>query len=465
MSATNDLGNDTRAIERYVETEMKRLGIPGLALGIVRQSQIYHLQGFGVADSAGRCVTPDTPFHIGSLTKSFTALAIMQLVEAGQIELDMPVQAYLPWFTLSDADAAARLTVRHLLNQSSGLSETDGNCLWTSTVGMEEAVRQMRTLRLCSPVGTKYQYCNLNYVVLGLLVEQVSGQAYGEYVSEHIFKPLGMDHSYTSHTEAREHDLAAGHYYALGRAYPREGIFPPAYLPTGLLISSAEDLSHYVIAQLNAGRFGNVSVLSSQGMAELHAPAVPMMPTNTRPQNSYAMGWAIGPLDGVTTIRHSGDIGVSHGEIMFQPASGWGVILLANVSGFEQLMQISDMAKGVLSLLNGHSPPGPVSLPVAFRGLYWGIPLTLVLQIFGIVAGLISWQSGFVSPPWQVVATIVLNLAIALLCLFKLPGLIPFPLASLRAFYPEVGYALIAGATLGVGWSVVYAGLNLLRVG
>ena len=116
-------------IDTSVRTEMKRLGIPGLALGIVHQDQIIHLQGFGVADSAGRCVTPATPFHMGSLTKSYTALAVMQLVEAGHIELDAPVQKYLPWFALADSDASAHITVRHLLNQSSGLSEKDGNRL------------------------------------------------------------------------------------------------------------------------------------------------------------------------------------------------------------------------------------------------------------------------------------------------------------------------------------------------
>jgi CubicO group peptidase (beta-lactamase class C family) len=82
---------DFTTIDTYVKTEMKRLGIPGLALGIVHQDQIIHLQGFGVADSTGRGMTPATPIHMGSLTKSFTALAVMQFVEAGRIELDAPV--------------------------------------------------------------------------------------------------------------------------------------------------------------------------------------------------------------------------------------------------------------------------------------------------------------------------------------------------------------------------------------
>src|SRR5688500_7250573 len=114
---------DLAAIDHYVESEMQATGIPGLALGIVRGDQIVHLRGFGDADESGRPVTPETPFIMASVGKSFTALAVMQLVEAGELDLDAPVQRYLPWFRVADPNASARITVRHLLNQTSGLSK------------------------------------------------------------------------------------------------------------------------------------------------------------------------------------------------------------------------------------------------------------------------------------------------------------------------------------------------------
>ena len=104
------------AIEHYVQGEMAAQRIPGLALGIVEDDRITYLRGFGTADDSGRPVTPKTPFIIGSLSKSFTALAIMQLVEAGKIELDAPVQRYLPWFRVANEGASAAITVRDLLN-------------------------------------------------------------------------------------------------------------------------------------------------------------------------------------------------------------------------------------------------------------------------------------------------------------------------------------------------------------
>ena len=114
------------AIERFVEEEMAAQRIPGLALGIVKDDRIAYLRGFGEADESGRAVTPKTPFIIGSLSKSFTALAIMQLVEAGKVELDAPVQRYLPWFRVADEKASGAITVRHLLNHTSGLSTKTG---------------------------------------------------------------------------------------------------------------------------------------------------------------------------------------------------------------------------------------------------------------------------------------------------------------------------------------------------
>src|SRR5262249_22757563 len=101
------------AIDRFVEHEMAAQRIPGLALGIVENNRVAYPRGFGKADDSGRAVTPQTPFIIGSLSKSFTALAIMQLVEAGKVDLDAPVQRYLPWFRVADEDASRVITVRH----------------------------------------------------------------------------------------------------------------------------------------------------------------------------------------------------------------------------------------------------------------------------------------------------------------------------------------------------------------
>ncbi len=248
---------DMAAIDSYVRSEMDAQRIPGLALGIVRGDRIVHLRGFGEADSSGRAVSPQTPFIIGSLSKSFTALAIMQLVEAGKVDLDAPVQRYIPWFRVADEAASARITVRHLLNQTSGLSTKTGRSFQgsgdTSDSALERAVRKLSTVQLTEPVGATHQYSTINYSVLGLIVQKVSGQSYERYIQEHVFGPLKMRHSFTSEAEAEPHGLATGHHYWFGRPVVADVPYNRGLLPAGYLISSAEDMSHYLIAQLNDG--------------------------------------------------------------------------------------------------------------------------------------------------------------------------------------------------------------------
>jgi len=446
-------------IERYVEAEMARLRIPGLALGIVRGERVVEARGFGVADSSGRAVTAQTPFYIGSLTKSFTALAVMQLVEADRIDLDRPVRDYLPWFQAADRRASERITVRHLLNHTTGLSKKDGNRVWSSTAGLEEEVRSVAKIPLAHPVGRHFEYSNINFAIAGLIVEKVSGQPYADYLSQHVLEPLGMKNATSSRARAVADGLAEGHYYRFGRPHPGVGPLPPANLPSGLLIASVEDMTHYLVAQLNGGRYRSSSVLSRRGIAALHAPAAPMGVGDFH----YAMGWAVGRLDGQLTVRHTGDTGHFHSAMMLQPGKGWGVVLLANASGFVQIRQVDEIARNILRILNGASIPAPVRLPLTMRALYWTVLLMPLLLITGIVFGLRQWLQGAAVPLWHVIATVVVNVTIASFFLFRLPGLIPFPIASMRVFYPELAYALLVSGALGLGWGAVYLVLSSLR--
>jgi CubicO group peptidase (beta-lactamase class C family) len=169
-------------IDNYISSQMADLHIPGISIAIVQANQIVHLKSFGIADSTGRSLTPQTPMLNGSLTKSFTALAIMQLVEAGKIDLDIPAQQYLPWFFVLpppetdhldmdqniDANASSRITIRHLLNQTSGISRSTGEKMiadWdTSDSAIEHYVHALSTERMHHAEGAGFEYSNANYV-------------------------------------------------------------------------------------------------------------------------------------------------------------------------------------------------------------------------------------------------------------------------------------------------------------
>ena len=131
----------------------------------------------------------------------------MQLVEDGKVELDAPVQCYLPWFRVADPQASAQITVRHLLNQTSGLPVLSGARPLAdfddSPDASERQARALSTLKLTRPVGSKFEYSNMNYNLLGLIIEATSGESYEGYVQNHIFAPLQMIHTYTSQAEAK----------------------------------------------------------------------------------------------------------------------------------------------------------------------------------------------------------------------------------------------------------------------
>jgi CubicO group peptidase (beta-lactamase class C family) len=314
---------DFKAIDDYITAKMRSARIPGLTLAIVKGDQIVYLKGYGRADPSGRPVTPQTSFIIGSVTKAFTALAVMQLVEAGQVDLDAPVQQYLPWFRVADPQASAQITVRQLLNQTSGLPQQTETQLWNDQDegALERSVRVLQTVELNRPVGT-FGYSNANYNTLGLIVQAVSGQSYEEYVRQHIFAPLDMQHSFVSQDEAMQHGMARGHRWWFGIPVPVDLPYHRAELPAGFIISGAEDMAHFVIAQMNGGRYRDVSVLSPEGIALMQTEPVP---------HTYAMGWESTQINGRTLINHDGGYFNFQSSVFFDPEARVGVFVAANV--------------------------------------------------------------------------------------------------------------------------------------
>ena len=386
------------AIDAYVADQMRRLKVPGVSLAIVEGDKIVHLRGFGRARPGGEAPTPQTPFFIGSVTKSFTALAVMQLVEAGKIELDAPVQRYLPWFRVADPQASLQMTVRHLLNQTSGLpmmlgmaNLSDFDCRPDAT---ERQVRAFSSLEISRPVGSKFEYSNANYNVLGLIVESASGEAYPEYIQNHIFNPLEMKHSYTSEAMAKQDGLARGYRYWFGHPIPAHNLaIPLSSLPSGQIISCAEDMAHYLIAQLNGGHYGDVQILSAAGIDELHRGTAEMHEMGME-IGSYAMGWVNQVTGKSTIVSHGGivpDFGAFAGLVREQKK---GIVLLYNANHAMIKMTYDEFGLGAAQRLAGEVPSKTL-----FGGAPWlmrSMALVPVLQVVGValtVRRLQGWRT------------------------------------------------------------------------
>lgn len=425
---------DFATIDSYIDAQMREQRIPGLALGIVHGDEIVHLKGFGIANPNSAPVTAQTPFSIGSLTKSFTALAITQLVEADKLDLDMPVQRYLPWFRVADPAASAQITLRHLLNHASGLPRTletqYENRADEGAATLEARLRSLSTTPLERPLGS-YGYSNAGYQVLAMVIQQVTGQSYEAYVRQHIFEPLAMQQSFTSLAAANEHGMATGYHYWFGMPVAAE---LPAYRVgpgNGGLFASAEDMAHYLIAHLNQGPFGTATVLSPAGIAELHRPAVARTPE----AGFYAMGWSVQTADRRTTLAHSGQSYNYLAKMMIVPEAQWGVVVLQNAQYTVKLQISGDssqdrIADGVMSMLLGSPLPQPQSTTTLLL-IYAGFALLIGIQLLELgrsVVVLRRWRAHPEQRPhsswaliWRIGAPLVLSLGWAVVTLIILP--------------------------------------------
>lgn len=356
-----DGGEVFARIDRYVTDRMRSARIPGLSLAVVEGDEIVYLKGYGRADQSGRPVTPQTPFLIGSITKSFTALAVLQLVDAGSVDLDAPVQRYLPWFRVADASASARITVRQLLTMTSGLPQDYEVQVWADTDAraLERAVRHLSTKELTAPPGQGFGYSNANYETLGLIVQAVSGMSYEDYVAQRIFVPLEMRNSFLSREEAERHGVASGYQWWFGVPLPARTTYNRAELPAGYIVSSAEDMGHYLVAQMNAGRWGDVSILSAGGMALAHAEPGP---------RRYGYGWESVRVGGRRLVNHDGGTSSFQSSLFFDPEARVGVFVTANIlNALDALSSpresqldgptVRAMARTVLSLAAGRPLP------------------------------------------------------------------------------------------------------------
>jgi CubicO group peptidase (beta-lactamase class C family) len=384
-------------IDAYIEKQLNALNVPGASLAIVEGDQIVHVKGFGVSGPDGKTPTPQTPFSICSLTKSFTALAVMQLVEAGKIELDAPVQHYLPWFTLADPQAAAQITVRHLLNQTSGLSQTSG---WKTLVNFDDSpdstekqARELATFKLNRPVGSMFEYSNTNYNLLGLIIEAASGEKYADYIQTHIFDPLEMTHTYTSKAVAKQNGMSTGYisWFGFPIAVP-DLPYPSGSLPSGQIISNTEDMAHYLIAQLNGGRYDDVQILSPESIAEMHSPAakVTVMGTDL---GDYGMGWFIEQTSQGTRISHDGTAPDYVSYMALLPDQNRGMVLLLNANEFFINMAFKFVGGDAALVLAG-GQPGSVPwavVPWSLRA-FLIIPVLQILGVFFTLRAIRRWR-------------------------------------------------------------------------
>ena len=458
------------AIHSYIEQQMRRLHIPGASLAIVEDDAIVDVRGFGRARPGGETPSPQTPFVLGSTVKSITALAVMQLVEAGKIELDAPVQRYLPWFHVADLQASAQMTVRHLLNQTSGMPMIAGMVnladLDDGPDAVERQVRSLATLKLSHSVGSAFEYSNLNYNVLGLVIEAASDETYEGYVQRHIFAPLDMHHTHASQAAAKQDGLAVGHRYWFGCPIAIPDLpLAQGSLPSGQLISCAEDMAHYLIAHLNGGRYGNAQVLSAAGIDELHRGVAEQWVMGA-PLAAYSMGWFVAKIGETTVLSHGGNVPDFSSYMAILPGQKKGVVLLVNADHWGLPFVLPEVGDGLAALLGGEQPP---SIRLGF--IPWAMraqTLIPLLQMVGVLATsrlLGRWRQNPALGSWDghllgrhILLPLLPNLSlVAILGYLWSSGLLRY----MHLYMPDLSWIVrISGGFAGI-WAFLRTGLIL----
>jgi CubicO group peptidase (beta-lactamase class C family) len=461
---------DLDKFDAYIQTYLRQHTIPGVAVSVIHGTNVVFAKGYGEG------ITQKTPFILASLSKSFTAIAIMQLVESGKLDLESPVRRYLPWFQVADAEASGKITLRHLLHHVSGISTRAGRLDASGAIGVnaQSLVRWYRQVRLTAAPGTRFQYSNANYNILGAVVEAVSGLEFGAYIQTNIFDPLQMNSSFVSIPEARRHGLL-GYRYWFGHpvAYGGEAASLGS-VPCGGLVSTVEDLAHYMTVLLNGGRYQGRSILSEAGVETLFRKY-----GDGPGAGYYAMGWGVyfHAGFGVKIISHDGAAPEFFSLVSLLPDQQVGIAFLANAMSYTS-DEVPELGNSLASVLLGKPPPqkAPVNwLVFCATWLLLLLPFVQGISLWRELRLLRKWHVG--TPPPGTLRDWVRYWGLPLLAyaivagvtLWLLPSTFDLTLWRLMVFVPDYGTLAIFSGVFALVWgmfrSVLVGRLLLQRAG
>lgn len=318
------------AIEKALDERRKELGIPGISLAIVKDDKVIYVKGLGVKDFERKVpVTPDTRFAIGSASKAFTGMLAVMAADDGKLSLEDSPKKFLPYFTLRDADAAAKITIRDLLAHRSGLNRTD-LAMITGVLTREELIKVAAQAKPTAKLGEKFQYQNIMYTAAGEAVAQAEKSTWDKLIATRIFKPLGMTNSDTSAAAMQKApDYSFGYDYNAStketRHLPQRPIAEVA--PAGAINSSARDMTQWVRFMLGDGTFNGRRLVSEKGFAELTSKQM-----NIAGPVDYGLGWFLRQWNGHKVVEHGGNIDGFNAQVALMPDQKLGFVLLTNVT-------------------------------------------------------------------------------------------------------------------------------------
>jgi CubicO group peptidase (beta-lactamase class C family) len=329
-------GEGLRKIAQVVAEGMEELEIPGAVLGILHQGQ-EQVVGLGVTHIENPMpVTADTLFQIGSITKTFTATAVMKLVEMDRIDLREPLLSYIPDLRLPDMDSIQAVTMKHLLTHTCGWEGDYFEDFGRGEQALAKMTRRIGDLAQITPLGEVWSYNNSAYYLAGRVIEVVTGQCYEEAIKEMILDPLGLNHSYFFAEEVITHRFTVGHTYAeQGHQVARPWNLARVMNPAGGLSSNAPDLLRY--ARFHMGNGTNQDgedVLSPESLREMQTPTVAATGIE-----KMGLAWFITQVNSDRIIEHPGGTNGQVSSLLLAPGKGYAMVLAFNSDRGRRLVE------------------------------------------------------------------------------------------------------------------------------
>jgi CubicO group peptidase (beta-lactamase class C family) len=337
------LGQDWRSpegLDAYIAEAREAWDVPGLAVAVVHDGKVVLAEGYGVRRLGDpEPVDEHTLFAIASNSKAFTAAALAILVDEGGLSWDDRVQDHLPWFQVYDPWVSHEMRIRDLLSHRSGLGTFSGDLLWYGTpYSAEEVIRRARHVPQAGPFRASYGYSNLMFIAAGLVIEEVSGQRWAEFIQDRFLTPLGMQRTVTSVEDlARTGNVAQPHGDRGGALRPFAWYNWDAMAAAGGIISSVSDMSRWLQLQLNLGSLEGRTYFTpdrSSDMWTVHNPFRVRAPSAETPASThfrgYGLGWSLMDYRGRLVTSHGGGYDGMFSRVVLVPEEGLGIVVLTN---------------------------------------------------------------------------------------------------------------------------------------
>ena len=321
---------DFTEFEKVVLEELKEANTPGATVAIVSGDRVIYTKAFGISSiETGAPMTPDMLFRIGSATELFTATALVTLADEGKLKLDEPIGNHIAGLN----PQISRLTAHQLLSHTAGLEDKTGSYAFRDDLGLAGTIRSWKEDQLFSEPGKIMSYSASSYSLAGYLIESIGHKPFADYMTDSIFKPLGMTRTTFRPNVAMTYPLAPGH-SGVGKATPtvvRGTVDISARWPAESLLTNVVDLSRFALAFLNGGKLDGKQVLLPSVIAKLSTPRVGIL---TSPDSQYGYGMRMTNYRGVRVVEHRDSRGGYGQVIKMAPDHRFAVIVLWNGYGF-----------------------------------------------------------------------------------------------------------------------------------